>query len=58
MVEKVYNVQRVSDGKTYQTDGTWGQGNNYDFTREEDVVNLLNTQETNRWRLNILYKTV
>lgn len=58
MVTKIYNVQRVSDGKTYQADGTWaqGQGTPYDFTSETDVETFLNTQSPDRWRLNILYK--
>ena len=58
MATKIYNVQRVSDGKTYQADGTWasGQGTPYDFPNESDVETFLNTQSSNRWRLNILYK--
>ena len=58
MVTKIYNIQRVSDGKTYQADGTWAQGqsNPYDFTSEGDAEVFLATQSPDRWRLNILYK--
>jgi hypothetical protein len=58
MATKIYNVQRVSDGKTYQANGTWaqGQGTPYDFASESDVETFLGTQSSDRWRLNILYK--
>jgi hypothetical protein len=56
MAVKIYNVQRTSDGKTYQSNGTWGNGDNYDFTSETDVESFLNTLGSGRWRLNILYK--
>ena len=34
MALKIFNVQRTSDGKTYQNDGTWGIGDNKDFISE------------------------
>lgn len=56
MATKIFNVQRTSDGKTYQNNNTWGIGDNKDFSSEEDVVTFLNTLGTGRWRLNELYK--
>ena len=56
MATKIYNIQRVSDGLTYQANATWGNGNNYDFLSETEVESVLNTQGQGRWRLNILYK--
>jgi len=56
MALKIFNVQRTSDGKTYQNDGTWGIGDNKDFISENEVINFLDTLGEGRWRLNELYK--
>jgi len=55
MVTQIFNVQRTSDGKTYQNDGSWGSGDNYPFPSEVDAVNFIDTQANDKYRLNPLY---
>ena len=40
MATKIFNIQRTSDGKTYQNDSTWGIGDNKDFISENEVTTL------------------
>ena len=54
MATKIFNIQRTSDGKTYQNDSTWGIGDNKDFISENEVTTFLDTLGVGRWRLNEL----
>jgi len=55
MVTQIFNVQRTSDGKTYQNDGTWGSGNNYPFSSEIEAITFVESQDNGNYRLNPLY---
>ena len=55
MVIQIFNVQRLSDGKTYQNGGSWGTGNNYPFPSESDAVTSIDTQDNRTYRINSLY---
>lgn len=55
MVTPIFNVQRTSDGKTYQNDGSWGNGNNYPFSSESDATTFIDTQVNGTYRINPLY---
>lgn len=55
MVTQIFNIQRTSDGKTYQNDGTWGNGNNKSFSSELEATTLIDTQDNGNYRLNPLY---
>lgn len=55
MVTQIFNVQRTSDGKTYQNDGTWGNGNNKPFSSELEATTFVDTQDNGNYRLNPLY---
>ena len=55
MVTQVFNVQRTSDGKTYQNGDSWGNGNNYQFSSEIDAINFIDTQSNDTYRVNPLY---
>ena len=55
MVTQIFNVQRISDGKTYQVDGTWGNVDNYPFASESAAITFIDTQANGNYRVNPLY---
>jgi len=55
MVTQIFNVQRLSDGKTYQNDGSWGNGNNKPFAPENEAILFVDTQSNGSYRINPIY---
>ena len=55
MVTQIFNVQRISDGKTYQNDVTWGNFNNKSFSSELEANTFTDTQDNCNYRFNYLY---
>jgi len=55
MVTQIFNIQRLSDGKTYQNDGSWGNGDNKPFSPESEAMLFVDTQANGSYRINPIY---